>query len=54
MTGKAEIPGSPSDPNVPFYLLAGLLAGLFVSSGVVALREVLKGETSQSPVGKGA
>lgn len=52
ITGKAGVPGSPSDPDVPFYLLAGLLAGLVASSGVVALREVLKGETPPTPVGE--
>jgi capsular polysaccharide biosynthesis protein len=49
ITGKAEVPSSPSDPDIPLYLLAGLIAGLFVSIGVVALREVLRGETSTSP-----
>jgi capsular polysaccharide biosynthesis protein len=44
ITGKAEKPTSPSDPNVPVYLVAGLLAGLLVSVGVVAVREVLRGE----------
>jgi capsular polysaccharide biosynthesis protein len=44
ITGKAEKPTSPSDPNVPLYLVAGLLAGLLVSVGVVAVREVLRGE----------
>jgi capsular polysaccharide biosynthesis protein len=44
VTGKAEKPTSPSDPNVPVYLVAGLLAGLLVSVGVVAVREVLRGE----------
>lgn len=49
VTGRAEVPTSPSAPNVPLYLLSGLLAGLVVSIGVIALREVLRGETSTSP-----
>jgi capsular polysaccharide biosynthesis protein len=52
ITGKAEVPTSPSDPDVPLYLLAGLLAGLIVSFGVIALREVLRGETSTSSPGE--
>jgi capsular polysaccharide biosynthesis protein len=52
VTGKAEVPTSPSDPDVPLYLLAGLLAGLIVSFGVIALREVLRGETSTSSPGE--
>jgi capsular polysaccharide biosynthesis protein len=52
VTGKAEVPTSPSDPDVPLYLLAGLLAGLVVSFGVIALREVLRGETSTSSPGE--
>jgi capsular polysaccharide biosynthesis protein len=52
VTGKAEVPTSPSDPDIPFYLLVGLLAGLAVSFGVIALREVLRGEAS-SPTGEG-
>jgi capsular polysaccharide biosynthesis protein len=46
VTGVADVPSSPSDPNIPLYLLAGALAGLAVSIGVVALREVLRGEAS--------
>lgn len=49
VTGVAAVPTSPSDPNIPLYLLAGALAGLAVSIGVVALREVLRGEASSSP-----
>ena len=52
VTGKAEAPKSPSDPDVPLYLLAGLIAGLVVSIGVIALREVLRGETSTSSPGE--
>jgi capsular polysaccharide biosynthesis protein len=52
ISGKAEIPTSPSDPDVPLYLLCGLLAGLIVSIGVVALREVLSGKDSSSPAGE--
>lgn len=53
VTGMAEVPDSPSDPNVPLYLLAGALVGLAVGFGVVALREVLTGETS-APADTGA
>ena len=49
VSGVADVPSSPSDPNIPLYLLAGALAGLAVSIGVVALREVLRGEASSSP-----
>jgi len=49
VTGVADVPSSPSDPNIPLYLLAGALAGLAASIGVVALREVLRGEASSSP-----
>ncbi|TXL57524.1 YveK family protein [Aeromicrobium terrae] len=49
ITGEASEPSSPSDPNIPFYLLAGLLAGLAVSVVVVALREVLTNESVRSP-----
>jgi capsular polysaccharide biosynthesis protein len=52
ITGKAEVPTSPSDPDIPLYLLAGLLAGLIVSFGVIALREVLRGDTSTSSPGE--
>jgi capsular polysaccharide biosynthesis protein len=52
VTGKAEVPTSPSAPQVPLYLLAGLLAGLAVSIGVIAVREVLRGETSTSSPGE--
>jgi capsular polysaccharide biosynthesis protein len=48
ITGQADVPTSPSDPDIPLYLLAGVLAGLIVSIVVVALREVLRGETSTS------
>lgn len=48
ITGTADVPTSPSDPDIPLYLLAGVLAGLIVSIVVVALREVLRGETSTS------
>ncbi len=34
------------------YLLAGALAGILASIGVVALREVLRGEASSSPAGE--
>lgn len=49
ITGEATEPSSPSDPNIPFYLLAGLLAGLAVSVVVVALREVLTNGSVRSP-----
>ncbi|MGH3474966.1 MAG: YveK family protein [Aeromicrobium sp.] len=49
VSGVAAVPSSPSDPNLPLYLLAGALAGLAASIGVVALREVLRGEASSSP-----
>jgi capsular polysaccharide biosynthesis protein len=52
VTGKAEVPTSPSAPDVPLYLLSGLLAGLVVSIGVIAVREVLRGETSTSSPGE--
>ena len=52
VTGVAGVPSSPSDPNIPLYLLAGALAGLAVSIGVVALREVLRGEASTSSPGE--
>lgn len=52
ITGKAEVPTSPSGPNIPLHLLAGLLAGLVVSIGVIALREVLRGDTSTSSPGE--
>jgi capsular polysaccharide biosynthesis protein len=48
ITGKADVPTSASDPDIPLYLLAGVLAGLVVSVLVVAVREVLRGETSTS------
>ena len=54
ITGTAEVPTSPSDPDLKLYLLAGALAGLIVSIVVVALREVLRGGTSaSSPSGEG-
>lgn len=54
ITSKAEVPSSPSDPDVPLYLLAGALAGLIIGIGVVALREVLlSGEESSPPSGEG-
>jgi capsular polysaccharide biosynthesis protein len=52
VTGRAEAPTSPSDPDIPFYLVSGVLAGLLVSVGVIALREVLRGETSASRAGE--
>jgi capsular polysaccharide biosynthesis protein len=52
VTGRAEVPTSPSDPDIPLYLLVGVLAGLAVSIGVIALREVLRGETSTPPSGE--
>jgi capsular polysaccharide biosynthesis protein len=52
ITGQADIPESPSAPNVPLFLLVGLFAGFAVSLGVVALREVLKGETEASSPGE--
>ena len=52
VTGRAEPPTSPSDPNIPFYLVSGVLAGLIVSIGVIAFREVLKGESSASRAGE--
>ena len=51
ISGKAGVPESASDPNVPLYLLAGVLAGLAVSIGVVAVREVLRGEVSSPSIG---
>jgi capsular polysaccharide biosynthesis protein len=41
VTATADVPSSPTDPNVPLYLLAGALGGLVISFGVVAVREVL-------------
>jgi capsular polysaccharide biosynthesis protein len=35
---------TPFSPNWPLYLVAGLITGLVVSVGLVAVREVLKGE----------
>lgn len=52
VTGRAEPPTSASDPNIPFYLVSGVLAGLIVSIGVIAIREVLKGESSASRAGE--
>jgi capsular polysaccharide biosynthesis protein len=52
ITGRAEVPTSPSEPNTPIHLLAGLLAGLIVSIGIIAIREVLRGETSTSSPGE--
>jgi capsular polysaccharide biosynthesis protein len=49
ITGVADVPSAPSDPNMLLYLLAGALAGILASIGVVALREVLRGEASSSP-----
>jgi capsular polysaccharide biosynthesis protein len=49
VTGKAEVPTSPSAPQTPLYLIAGLLAGIVVSIGVIAVREVLRGDTSTPP-----
>jgi capsular polysaccharide biosynthesis protein len=51
ITGKAEVPTSPSAPDIPLYLLAGVLAGLAVSVGVIAVREVLRGEVSSPSIG---
>jgi len=51
ISGTADVPTSPSDPDIPFFLLAGALAGLAASFGVVALREVLRGEASPSTRG---
>lgn len=41
IVGPAEEPESPATPNEPLYLLAGLLAGLLIGVGAVALRHVL-------------
>ncbi len=49
LTGKADVPTSPSGPIIPLYLLAGALVGLATSVGVVAIREVLRREASSSP-----
>jgi capsular polysaccharide biosynthesis protein len=49
ITGKADVPKSSSDPDVPLYLLAGLLAGLVVGICVLGLREVLRAEGPSSP-----
>ena len=48
ITGDAVAPTSPSEPNTKLFLLAGLVAGLLVSIGVVALREVLSGPQSSA------
>ena len=48
ITGKADVPSSPSDPDIPLYLLVGVLVGLVVSILIVAVREVLRGQTSTS------
>ncbi len=52
ITGRAEVPTSPSDPDIPLNLLAGLIGGLIVSIVVIALREVLRDETSTSSPGE--
>lgn len=41
IVGPAEEEESPSSPNKPLYLLAGLAAGLFFGIGAVAARHVL-------------
>lgn len=41
VVGPAEEQESPATPDKPLYLLAGLLAGLLIGVGVVALRHVL-------------
>jgi capsular exopolysaccharide synthesis family protein len=38
---QALIPGSPSSPNVPLYIVVGLLAGLVVGLLIAVLREVM-------------
>lgn len=49
VTGPATVPESPSDPRLVFYLLVGLIAGIFVGVGVVAVREVLTQPSVSSP-----
>lgn len=41
IVGPAEEEDSPASPKKPLYLLAGLLAGLFVGLALVAVRHVL-------------
>jgi capsular polysaccharide biosynthesis protein len=52
VSGKAVAPTSTSDPNIPFYLVSGVLAGLLVSIGVIGFREVLRSESSASRGGE--
>lgn len=52
VTGEAIAPTSPSEPNVKLFLVAGVLIGLVVSIGVVALREVLSGRPQSSAAGQ--
>lgn len=49
IVGPAEEQESPATPNEPLYLLAGLLAGLLIGVGAVALRHVLT--TPRPPAG---
>jgi capsular polysaccharide biosynthesis protein len=49
IVGPAEEQESAATPNEPLYLLAGLLAGLLVGVGAVALRHVLT--TPRPPAG---
>lgn len=49
VTGTAEVPTSASDPNTPFYLAVGALAGLVVSFGVLAVAEMMRGVAPTRP-----
>jgi capsular polysaccharide biosynthesis protein len=42
VVGPAEVASSPADPDWRLYLLTGLLAGLLVGFGVIAVRHVLR------------
>lgn len=44
VVGPAEVETKAADPNKPFYLAAGLLVGLVVGFGVIAIRRVITGE----------
>jgi capsular polysaccharide biosynthesis protein len=54
VTHQAVIPSSPIAPNALLYLLAGALAGLVVSVGVIVYREAWKrdGHTSSDAEGR--
>lgn len=49
VTGTAEAPTSPSDPNIPLYLAVGAMVGLVASLGVLAVAEVMRGGASTRP-----